>query len=818
MQMPKNKSKLSTIVLVLTLTIAALITAFPAVKAQTIAANAFLAVNPNPTGVNQQVSIIVWCQPITPYNSIPAPMIGYTVTITNPNGNIDTLGPMDSWPMGAAFFTYTPTMVGEYTLKFNYPGQTFESGEVYLPAESPTTTLVVQEEKIPDWPAAELPTDYWERPINAENRDWSSIAGNWLMCYYNSTYTGFGDATAGYNPYSKAPRSSHIVWTKPLTSGGLVGGELGTVSYYSGISYNVRLTPPIIMNGKLYYNIEQSKWGHLRYETTPGFVCVDLRTGEELWRNDEGGVDAGQPYMSYVAVGAGVRGFLWDLTGDTWNVYDAFDGKLMFTFENATHGTDWWWEDPVVFGKDGTMYVYILDGYANSLIMWNSTKAFEGAGLIRVGSEGLERFYTNERVTADWEKGIEWNVTIPDRNVGWYTPYSIFGISDGVAIAKSGSSSNEVVYDLAYNITTGEEIWNHDKANAVQTFFSVTGEGVFASFDMPERRWTGYDIKTGTKLWQSDQNEYPWGTYIGYAPAIAYGKLYSGSFDGYLHAFDITTGKQLWKFYSGDSGKETVYGHWAMWDGPIIADGVVFVGTGEETPTQPLTRGNKVFAIDAETGAEIWNITGYMSLRAIADGYLLGYNNYDSKAYCFGKGLTETTVTGPEAVQPLGTPVLIKGTVTDQSPGETCLGIPAAGTPAISDDDMSAWMEYLYMQQPCPMNVNGVPVKLEAFGSDGSYIEIGTVTSDAYGDFKFEWTAPDQGLYTIMATFEGSDSYWRSYDATGLLVGPAAAPSGPIQPEPTEAPIITTEMAIILAAIIVAVAVLAGFFILRKRK
>jgi outer membrane protein assembly factor BamB len=801
---------LTIVLLIATITMVPL----PIIAAKTVSPNAFLAVNPNPVGVNQQVSIIVWCQPITPYNSIPTPMIEYTVTITKPDGSIDTLGPMDSWPMGAAFFSYTPTMTGDYAFKFNYPGQTFPSGEVYLPAESPITTLTVQAEKVPDWPAAELPTDYWERPINCENREWSTISGDWLMCYYNSTYTGFGDASAGYNPYTKAPKSSHILWTKSVTSGGLAGGELGSLGYYSGLSYNVYCTPPIIMNGKLYYNVEQSAWGHMRYENTPGFVCVDLRTGEELWRNEEGGVDVGQKYMSYVAVGQGVRGFLWDLTGDTWNVFDAFDGKLMFTFENATQGTDWWWEDPVVFGDDGTMYIYILDGYANSLVMWNSTKAFEGAGLIRIGSEGLQRFYTNERVTADWEKGIEWNVTIPDRNVGWYTPYSIFGISEGVAIAKSGSSSNEVAYDIAYDINSGEEIWVHDESEAIQTFFSVVGEGVFASFDLPERRWTGYDIKTGTQLWQSDQNEYPWGSYIGYAPIIAYGKLCSNSFDGYLHAFDIETGKEVWKFYSGDSGKETVYGHWAMWNGPIIADGVIYVGTGEETPTQPLTRGNKVFAVDAETGEGIWNITGYMSLRAIADGCLLGYNGYDSKIYCFGKGQTETTVSVQDDIVQLGDNVLVKGLITDQSPS-------AEGTPAIADEYMSGWMEYLYMQQPYPDYVEGVEVKLETLDPNNNFYEIGTVTSDASGMFKLMWEPPVPGEYTIIATFAGSESYYSSYAETAIGVTEAASPAQPIEPEPTEPTeeqFITTEIAIILAAVIIAVGLIAGFFILRKRQ
>jgi hypothetical protein len=129
-------------------------------------------------------------------------------------------------------------------------------------------------------------------------------------------------------------------------------------------------------------------------------------------------------------------------------------------------------------------------------------------------------------------------------------------------------------------------------------------------------------------------------------------------------------------------------------------------------------------------------------------------------------------------------------------------------------------MEFVYMQQPCPETYNGVPVKLEVFSEDGSYSELGTVTSNSYGDFVYEWTPPDEGIYTIMATFAGSDSYWSSYDATYISVGPAPAPSGPIEPEPTEpteAPLITTELAIIIA-VVVAVIGVAAYWMLRKRK
>jgi hypothetical protein len=80
---------------------------------------------------------------------------------------------------------------------------------------------------------------------------------------------------------------------------------------------------------------------------------------------------------------------------------------------------------------------------------------------------------------------------------------------------------------------------------------------------------------------------------------------------------------------------------------------------------------------------------------AIADGYMVTFNGYDNRIYCFGKGQTATTVEASPKVAPEKSTILLEGTVTDQSPG-------AEGTQAISDDDMTAWMEYLYMQQTKP--------------------------------------------------------------------------------------------------------------------
>jgi len=175
----------------------------------------------------------------------------------------------------------------------------------------------------------------------------------------------------------------------------------------------------------------------------------------------------------------------------------------------------------------------------------------------------------------------------------------------------------------------------------------------------------------------------------------------------------------------------------------------------------------------------------------------------------------------PENVQPLGTKVLIKGAITDESSGTKSSLLTARfpnGVPAISDEDQSAWMEYLYQQQPCPADAEGVEVVITTFDPNGNTYEIGRATSDVSGLYSLMWEPPVPGKYTIIATFEGSDSYFSSYAETAIGVEEAPSPAAPIEPEPTEGfAITTTELAIIAVAIIALVGIVA-FWALRKRK
>jgi outer membrane protein assembly factor BamB len=283
----------------------------------------------------------------------------------------------------------------------------------------------------------------------------------------------------------------------------------------------------------------------------------------------------------------------------------------------------------------------------------------------------------------------------------------------------------------------------------------------------------------------------------------------------------------LWKYEVTDPYKEILWAN-TWWGKPLfITDGKIYIGHYEHSSIDPRPRGAPMTCLDANTGDVVWRADGlFRSTRwggraVIGDSIIATMDTYDQRVYAIGKGASATTVNSGPKVTTLGSSVVIEGMVTDVSPGTESAALKLRfpnGVPAIGDEYMSDWMLYVYKQFECPMMLNGVEVKLETLDPNNNFYEIGTVTSDASGMYKIMWEPPVPGEYTVIATFGGSGAYYGSYAETAFGVSEAASPGGPIEPEPTEAPFITTEVAVIIGAAIVAVAVIAGFFVLRKRK
>jgi hypothetical protein len=414
----------------------------------------------------------------------------------------------------------------------------------------------------------------------------------------------------------------------------------------------------------------------------------------------------------------------------------------------------------------------------------------------------------------DWYRGVQWNVTHTDRGFA-----SFFGGINDDDVMMAYVLGNGWFLNIGYSAKTGAELWVQnrtiqDNPQFIWQFldYSTVGDkdaDIYTYHARDQMVSYGFNLNTGAQIWTTDPFTDAWGMFPS-GQITAYGRYYVCAYDGKVHCYNLTNGDTLWDYFGGSSGLETPYGHWPFYSGLLIADGKVFACNGEHSPSTPLWRGEMLHCIDAYTGKGLWNITGWFFSHGniVADGYLVGLNGYDLQLYCFGRGPSATTVTASPSVITNGSTVLIQGTITDQSVGQK-------GTPCVSKASMRSWMEFLHMQKPCPQTVTGVPVTLLAMRhSDRSIITIGTVTSDTSG-FKYEWTPPDEDLYTITASFAGDESYGSSWSYTGLSVGPT--PPAEPEPEPVVIPDYTAVFAGIIAAVVV-VGILVVFDIMSVRK
>ncbi len=252
--------------------------------------------------------------------------------------------------------------------------------------------------------------------------------------------------------------------------------------------------------------------------------------------------------------------------------------------------------------------------------------------------------------------------------------------------------------------------------------------------------------------------------------------------------------------------------------------------TGWAGETSPIRRDGAIFCIDGDTGALVWRLMAYpntannaLSKVIISDSRILYLDNHDNQIYCLGRGPSATTVSAPQLAPILGAPVTITGTVTDQSPSgrhniNGDLDTALKGTPAIGDASMDAWMEYMFHDRPKPTNATGVPVTLTAIDPNGNLVNIGNTTSDSSGNYGLSYTPEVPGIYQIVATFAGSNSYGPSSSTTYLTVANEPTTSTPAPTTLTQSAadmyIVPGIVAIIVVIIIVGIA---NILLLRKR-
>jgi outer membrane protein assembly factor BamB len=696
---------------------------------------------------------------------------------------------------------------------------TLDPGTYYFePSESEVVGLTVQNDAVEYASETPLPEGYWENPISAENRGWYTIAGNWLK-------------STEWAKYTVGPESAQILWTQELDLGGIVGGESGWgTNYYLAPPYEHLFNSPTIISGRLYYNLYTSGGFGV---TSSGVVCVDLRTGEEIWRNEDmTSITCGQTLTYNGANGHGVKAYLWAISSGNLLMYDAFSGRLVSTVTGAGFSFS-----PYI-GPNGELLVYSISG--GRLTVWNSTRGVSDNTATQWSAQSWRPL-----ATADYSNGIQLNVSIPE--VAGGTPsVSAVDVEGGIILAEATitatmNTTNPTFTQLGYDAETGAELWREDRTGYGWGFSGQIGpgiggiklgigEGKYAFFEKEKTEWHVFSLTTGKKLWSTGSlvaytntgySMYDWES------IIADGVLYTYGYSGCIVAFDLDSGDHLWTYSQGSSGFMTPYGSWPSLECAVIADGKFYLPTNEHTPNTPLLEGYKLRCVDITNGEEVWNASGFFYNLAIADGILVGWNGYDNQLYAFGTAASQTTVTAPSTAVTSGSSVIIRGTVTDKASGtETTLLASRFpnGVPAISDEDHTEWIEYLYMQKAEPESVTGVQVFVKILDPNGDWYSK-TVTTDENGVFSLMWTPTIVGEYKVTAMFEGSKAYYASEATTTFGVDPSSADAGYSGPSAEEiaqetANKMTTDKTLDIVIIIaVAIAIVIGLYgLTRKQK
>jgi hypothetical protein len=777
----------------------------------------YLSFRPNPVGLNQIFIVNVWVNPPVHRSR---KFTGYKITIQKPSGDTDVIT-MDSYYADTtAWFEYIADEEGTWKIKFEFPGGYFSKanltggfmepsvvtyGECYYePSSTDWQELIVKKDYVAlSWPPSPLPTDYWTRPISPENREWWSIAGNfpwygpasggpdwetlWNKLYPNTNK--YWSDRYSFIPWVQAPNSAHIVWKRQGAISGLIGGDLGQLSITTGGG-----SPTIIYAGRCYQSFTKPFNGI----TQTVWQCYDLRTGEIYWER----TGVGSYIPSVIEYTRGTEAVPGAISGVSFSVSLVYiGGGRLVKYDPWTGAVSR--NESISPLTTGTYY---RNGYALSvqtigtqyyLINWTTlgtATTFKSRIITNISwpCPALPGQYVTARgiCVADYNAGLAAFITrVTHPQLGIYYGANVTGI----------------------NLKTGAVLWTISIPD--ETTYSsscIVADHGKVAFLTQNGYWLAYNLADGSFAWKSDRMDYPWDapSFGAYAVQSAYGMFYRQAYSG-VYAFNWTNGKIVWKYEAPTPYPyETTYidangtGVYSFNAGGWVADGKLYTYNTEHTPSQPITRGWRLHCINATTGKGIWNITGSMSVGAIADGYLVASNSYDGYTYCFGKGKSQTSVAVSQDVVAKGSTVLVKGSVLDMSPAQP-------GTPCVAKESMTVWMEYLHMQKAYPSDVKGVPVTLTAIKSDGKVIDLGTVTTNGfYGTFSFAWTPPEEGTYTIIACFMGDDSYGSSSAATVITVGPP-----PPEPETPEIPTPTDYMPMLTGlTIAVVIAIIIGIY------
>ncbi len=254
---------------------------------------------------------------------------------------------------------------------------------------------------------------------------------------------------------------------------------------------------------------------------------------------------------------------------------------------------------------------------ATGKILWTSTSFSADTGIFtsNVFSPETKMFYVKSNSYI-----VAWNFADPSKppNVAWttYIPgggQAGIGTTYGDGLVFAGSFANQ---QLALNATTGAIVWD-TLTKGPMIFDGAYADGFFFRGGTDDNTMYCFNAADGKIVWTYTPPSDPNG-YFTTGPAIAYGTVYEMNKDGFLYALNEKTGALVWKYASPDTN--------FLWPGmPTVADGKIYVTTGQYAAYNGPPQISQFACIDAYTGQTIWTLP--IEALAPRESAIVAYGN-----------------------------------------------------------------------------------------------------------------------------------------------------------------------------------------------
>ena len=369
--------------------------------------------------------------------------------------------------------------------------------------------------------------------------------------------------------------------------------------------------------------------------------CLDASTGAQVW-NYSAYLNGFAVADGYVFVGAASQRSSFSLQG-VISCLNAYTGVQLWNYSDGSSFTTPIVNDGLVYAG-GFNYTYTTGVNIGFVYAFN---ALTGEKLWSYIGQQNTRFDSNHLVL----EGT-----------------NLYALS--AAYSEQDASWQSDIY--AFNIQTGEKLWNYTTSGQYSSFV-VTDQNLYISSNFVDTRnyidaqksggfvYKGgvlaLNAQNGTRVWS-----YPLDSSVG-TPLIVNNVVYVVSGDGVVYAFNAADGTIVWNYTSGDGLGSLLSANGYLYVGsssgvyclvadnggvvwnfatsdfsgssgtnPTFVDGIIYVGWNGPMFFSPITRHN-IYALDAWNGQKLWNYTSEYTVSAypvVANGTVFIGGNFIS--------------------------------------------------------------------------------------------------------------------------------------------------------------------------------------------